>query len=332
MFAKEHRAEKVSLLGIPSARQAFIEILIEMQTSPNNRRMGAMELARTVAEVRYLRKPIGEIIDMPVLKMMSIEKWNMLREKAESDKTKAANPWIRQREVSASVRSEMILRILPKIRSHVIRKFAQRGLDVEQLVNEGVIGVARAMEKYDPERGKKFIDYAMTWVDARIFDAFEKSAPVTLSSSLAALRSKIKACRERLTVSLGRPPEDDEIALELNITSETYRRAYVRVDSLDSVVSGEEGDGLTLGETLESDDEFACEYDELLAAKHIATMLESLSGHERDVTLFRLPPSGLEFSNIVELPVNQAMEEMKLVALESVELALRHESAKAKRV
>jgi len=328
-FSALHRNEQTELLKIEVARNAFIDILIELQTSPNNRRMGAMELAKTVAEIKLLKRPIEEIVTMPILQMMSIEKWNILRESAAKASKAASKKWNIARDKAAEARGVIILRILPKIRSYVIRKFANKGIDVEQLVNEGVIGVARAMEKYNPEKGKRFIDYAMNWVDARVYESFEKAGQISVSSSLAALRSKIKNSRERLMAELGKTPSEDEIIADLQITEAEYHKAYFRMESLDSMVGNSEGDeGLTLGETIEDEHGFVCEYDETLAARQLANVIEGLSGYEREVTLFRLPSSGFEFSGIMPLSVNEAMEGIKRRTLEEIECALAREVSK----
>lgn len=328
-FAVAHRQEQIELLKMESARNTFVQILIDLQTSPNNRRMGAMELAKTVSEIRLFRRPIDDIVSMPILQMMSIEKWNQLRISAETSTAKEAKKWKLAREIAAQRRGEIIIRILPKIRSYVIKKFANKGLDVEQLVNEGVIGVARAMEKYNPEKGKKFIDYAMNWVDARVYESFEKAGQISVSSSLAAIRSKIKAARERLMAEYEKNPTEEEIIEDLGISAMDYKRAYFRLDSLDSPVGmSDDGDALTLGETLEDEDGFVTEYDENLAARQISIILESLSGYEREVTLFRLPSSGIEFSEINPVAVNEAMREIKERIFREICAALQEENVK----
>ena len=89
----------------------------------------------------------------------------------------------------------------------------------------------------------------------------------------------------------------------------------------------DDGDALTLGETLEDETGFVTEYDENLAARQISMIIESLSGYEREVTLFRLPSSGIEFSEINPVAVNEAMREIKERTFREICAALQEEKA-----
>mmetsp|Transcript_29759 Transcript_29759/g.28456 ORF Transcript_29759/g.28456 Transcript_29759/m.28456 type:complete len:389 (+) Transcript_29759:113-1279(+) len=95
------------------------------------------------------------------------------------------------------------------------------GLELNDLVYEGVKGLKKALSRFDPEKGFAFSTYAYPWIREYIRLALASSLPIALPMHVYRLLVKVRAVQERLA-SLGRPPTDEEMAEELCISMERF--------------------------------------------------------------------------------------------------------------
>lgn len=103
----------------------------------------------------------------------------------------------------------------------VARRFMGRGLPFEDLVQEGNLGLMRAIDKFDPDRGFKFSTYAMWWIRQGVARAIvEQSRTVRLPVHLSEMLSRIRRMDARLTTQLQRKPEPSELAKALDLSEE----------------------------------------------------------------------------------------------------------------
>lgn len=107
------------------------------------------------------------------------------------------------------------LRLVVKI----ARAFEGRGIDTDDLIGEGNLGLIRAAERYDPEFGTRFGTYAGYWIKESIRRALlNTGAVIRLPAHMSTLLRKWKRCERGLARSLGRAPLRDEVAEELGLT------------------------------------------------------------------------------------------------------------------
>src|SRR5215204_4001345 len=101
----------------------------------------------------------------------------------------------------------------------VAKQYQNQGLSLEDLINEGNLGLIKAAHRFDEERGFKFISYAVWWIrQAMLQSLAEHSRIVRLPLNRAGTLYRIGKVSRQLDQELGRAPTPDEIAARLNIS------------------------------------------------------------------------------------------------------------------
>jgi RNA polymerase primary sigma factor len=119
---------------------------------------------------------------------------------------------------------ELISRNLRLVVSRA-KQFVNRGLDFEDLVQEGNIGLIKAVNKHDSSRGTKISTYATWWIDQTIRRAISNQAgTVRIPTHIEFQRTQISAKVTKLTNELGRPPNKEELSAETGVSVDVLEK------------------------------------------------------------------------------------------------------------
>ena len=136
------------------------------------------------------------------------------------------------------------------------KRYQGQGLPLLDLIQEGILGLIRASEKFDWRRGYKFSTYATFWIRQAIQRALEQKArTIRIPTELAQRERRIARIERELAATIGREPTDEEIAAAAELDPEELARvrdAARTVTSLERPVGEEES--TELGELLPSQD------------------------------------------------------------------------------
>lgn len=197
----------------------------------------------------------------------------------------------RAREGDRAAREELIRSNLRFVVA-IAKRYVGNGVALEDLVNDGNMGLVKAVERFDPSRGYKFISYAVWWIRQSILHSIsENSRLVRLPMNRVSLAQKAGKTARRLEHELGREARADEIAAALNVKADeveevvAFSRAHL---SLDEPV-GDDSEDTFFVDQIEDVDTASPDaaLDAELEGRDLRRMLRTLTERERGiVTLY----------------------------------------------
>ncbi len=176
------------------------------------------------------------------------------------------------------------------IASIVARRFARRGVDFDDLYQVASLALIKAVERYDPDRGVKFVSFATPTMIGEVKNYFrDKAQTISLPRRGRELLGKIAAAREALEQEYFRAPTPEELSDFLSVPLDDIVEALemqgaAMPASLDAILPGEDDGGTTLRSLIGVDESGFGHFE---ARQSVRQMLNSITPTERKILINR---------------------------------------------
>lgn len=211
--------------------------------------------------------------EMSAIDLISAEKELELAEKIAHGDIEARNEL-----VSANLRLVVSL----------AKRYQGCGMSLQDLIQEGNIGLMKAAEKFDASKGFRFSTYAAWWINQTIGRALaDQSKAIRVPVHMTENINKLRRLSRDLTVTLGHEPTDEDLAEAMEVSVDdikTYKSYMTDVTSLDIQV-GDDDDGTTIASFIEDEKNVSPEKNAVQIAERemLDAVLDTLTAREQDI-------------------------------------------------
>ena len=211
--------------------------------------------------------------EMSAIDLISAEKELELAEKIAHGDIEARNEL-----VSANLRLVVSL----------AKRYQGCGMSLQDLIQEGNLGLMKAAEKFDASKGFRFSTYAAWWINQTIGRALaDQSKAIRVPVHMTENINKLRRLSRDLTVTLGHEPTDEDLAEAMEVSVDdikTYKSYMTDVTSLDIQV-GDDDDGTTIASFIEDENNISPEKNAVQIAERemLDAVLDTLTAREQDI-------------------------------------------------
>lgn len=254
--------------------------------------IGRVRLLRPEEEIQLARE-ISQLLHWEHVKVS-------LREKLQREPT--SSEWTAACKVSDVKKFRSILHNARRAKERMVaanlrlvvsiaKRYVNRGMSLQDLIQEGSLGLIRAAEKFDSEKGFKFSTYATWWVKQAVTRAIaDHSRTIRLPVHLYDTISAIRKTTRTLNIEIGRSPTEEEIAERMDMSVEKLRSVLQSAQptlSLERPLKNDD-DASQLSDFIEADQESPEEHvEKSMLRDDLENVINSLSPRERDVVRMR---------------------------------------------
>ncbi|ABW97889.1 rpoD (nucleomorph) [Hemiselmis andersenii] len=254
--------------------------------------IGRVRLLRPEEEIQLARE-ISQLLHWEHVKIS-------LREKLQREPT--SSEWTAACKVSDVKKFRAILHNARRAKERMVaanlrlvvsiaKRYVNRGMSLQDLIQEGSLGLIRAAEKFDSEKGFKFSTYATWWVKQAVTRAIaDHSRTIRLPVHLYDTISAIRKTTRTLNIEIGRSPTEEEIAEKMDMSVEKLRSVLQSAQptlSLERPLKNDD-DASQLSDFIEADQESPEEHvEKSMLRDDLENVINSLSPRERDVVRMR---------------------------------------------
>ncbi|MDG1897358.1 MAG: RNA polymerase sigma factor RpoD/SigA [Fuerstiella sp.] len=213
---------------------------------------------------------------------------------------------------------------------NIARGYSNKGLPLQDLIEEGNLGLMRAVEGFDPDMNTRFSTYASYWIKQSIKRALVNTAKtIRVPAYMVELLSKWRRASAKLAEELKRVPTPEDIARELEIPQKKLRIVKKAIALYNASPQSEQDEsGLSLGDIV-PDDRTVGPEDELINSdnlKHVFRLLEEMDTREATILRMRFGLDDCEPQTLKEIGESMGLTRERVRQIEGEALRKLHRS------
>jgi RNA polymerase primary sigma factor len=216
---------------------------------------------------------------------------------------------------------------------NIARAYTGKGLALQDLIEEGNLGLLRAVEGFDPSMNTRFSTYASYWIKQSIKRALVNTGKtIRIPAYMVELLAKWKRATAKLQEDLGRTPTQEEVAKFMNLPRKKLNiikkaiRVYNSAPQSDQADSGWSLDEMLMDSNTKSPDTEMVEADVL---NHVMDLLDKMDAREATVLRMRFGLDGGEQKTLKEIGESLNLTRERVRQIESEALSKLYESMNA---
>ena len=204
---------------------------------------------------------------------------------------------------------------------NIARAYTNKGLPIQDLIEEGNLGLLRAVEGFDPDMNTRFSTYASYWIKQSIKRALINSAKtIRIPASMVELLSKWRRATAKLDGELGRPPTQEEVAKELQLPKKKLSIVKTAIHLYNMTPQTDEDDGgWTMSDMIADERQKGPEVEMVDAdnLKHVYRMLDTMDPREATILRMRFGLDDAEPRTLKEIGESLGLTRERVRQIES---------------